>query len=250
VSWARTPAGVVLAQTWDMHATAIPYMMRLHVPEAEGRPETWVRTLTGCVGMCGMNHHGVAVAINNLCSTDARIGVVWPALVRRALRETRAAAARDVILSSPVGSGHHYLVADAHHAASIETSGTARKVVFESGADSASFIHTNHCVDADIEKHTRVFPFSSTYDRYRWLQDSVAGRPPASVHDLWMRLGSVEGYPRSVCSNLSTPENPHGTATCGAVAMDIGRRRVWAQAGLIHNVAPQPFPFVETEPAS
>lgn len=38
IIWARTTDGPVLAQTWDMHATAIPYIMMLHVPghEVEG----------------------------------------------------------------------------------------------------------------------------------------------------------------------------------------------------------------------
>ncbi len=35
--------------------------------------------------MAGVNSSGVGVTINNLSSTDARIGVIWPALVRKAL---------------------------------------------------------------------------------------------------------------------------------------------------------------------
>ena len=63
-------------------------------------------SLTGCLGLTGMNASRVAIAINNLYSTDATLGVVWPALVRRALQCTNALAARDLILRAPIGSGH------------------------------------------------------------------------------------------------------------------------------------------------
>src|SRR5690606_22108499 len=102
--------------------------------------------------------------INNLKSVDAQVGVAWPALVRRALRERSAQAARDVILAAPLGSGHHYLVADEHHAFGIETSGRQKKVVFEEAA--ASYVHTNHCLDPDMAALSTVGPESTTRDRY------------------------------------------------------------------------------------
>src|SRR5687767_12427758 len=76
-------------------------------------------SVTGCLGMAGMNSSRVAIAINNLHSTDATLGVVWPAMVRRALNEDTAAEARDVIARSPIGSGHHYFVADEKDAFSL-----------------------------------------------------------------------------------------------------------------------------------
>jgi hypothetical protein len=40
---------------------------------------------------------------------------------------------------------------------------------------------------------------------------------------------------------MATPENPHGTATCGAVAMNIDTGELWAQAGFVTNVAAERF---------
>lgn len=247
IVWARAPSGPILAQTWDMHATSIPYVMMLYVPERAGRPAAWLFTLTGCLGMTGLNRHGLGVAINNLFSSDARVGVVWPALVRRSLCERTAAGARDVVLHSPVGSGRHYLVADTATAWGIEASGSLSEVIFDADARATdtAYIHTNHCLGAVVGAHGRVPPTSTTHDRYQWLTASVAERPVADVPDVWRRLGSQDGYPRSVCTNMATPENPHGTATCGAIAMELGARRLWAQTGLIHNVAPDRFEFVE-----
>ncbi|HWN68460.1 MAG TPA: hypothetical protein VNM90_12560, partial [Haliangium sp.] len=93
--------------------------------------------------------------------------------------------------------------------------------------------------------NSRVPPTSTTHDRYQRLTASVAERPVADVPDVWRRLGSHDGYPRSVCTNMATPENPHGTATCGAIAMEPVARRAWAQSGFIHNVDPELFDFPE-----
>lgn len=237
VIWAKSPTGRILAQTWDMHATAIPYVMVLGIPESEDGPAARLLTVTGCLGMAGMNAERVGVAINNLFSTDATLGVVWPAMVRRALHRDTAAEARDVIASSPIGSGHHYLVADRNEAFALEASGTRRRIVFS--GETASFCHTNHCIDADIAARSKVPPTSTTYDRMKWLEHDLGKAPLRDLDDAWQRLGSEEGWPRSICTNMATPEAPHGTATCGAIAMNLDTGELWAQQGLVHNVAPE-----------
>jgi isopenicillin-N N-acyltransferase-like protein len=227
----------ILAQTWDMHATAIPYVMALRVPESEGHPAATLLTVTGCLGMAGMNATHVGIAINNLFSTDATLGVVWPAMVRKALREKTARAAYDVIERSPIGSGHHYFVADAHHAFGLEASGTRRKPL----PVDTSYCHANHCLDPDIEARSKVPPTSTTYDRQKLLETGIER---AAVHDLddaWQRLGSTEGWPRSICTNLATPEAPHGVATCGAIAMNLITGELYVQQGFINNVKPERY---------
>ncbi|MBZ0236929.1 MAG: C45 family peptidase [Deltaproteobacteria bacterium] len=237
VIWAETPTGRILAQTWDMHATAIPYVMMLHVPASADGPEAWVFTLTGCLGLTGMSTARVAVGINNLYSTDATLGVVWPAMVRRALHQPTAAAARDVVLGSPVGSGHHYMIADRKDAFAIETSGVLRRLL----PTGPSYCHTNHCLDPEVAAVSSISPTSTTRERMRWLEASLGARPIADLADVWTRMGSQDGWPRSITTNMSTPENPHGTATCGAVALNLDTGEVWAQAGFVTNVAAERF---------
>lgn len=238
--WAESPTGRILAQTWDMHATAIPYVMMLRVPAKpaaregdDAGPAATLLTVTGCLGMAGMNAARVGIAINNLFSTDATLGVVWPAMVRRALQKTTAAGARDVIASSPIGSGHHYFVADRTEAFAIEASGTRRKPL----AVGAVYCHTNHSLDPDIAARSKVPATSSTFARMRWLQADLARAPIANLDDAWRRLGSDDGWPLSVCTNQATPEAPHAVATCGAIAMNLDSGELWAQQGFIHNVA-------------
>jgi isopenicillin-N N-acyltransferase-like protein len=240
-------ADQVLAQTWDMHATAIPYVMMLGVPESADGPAARLLTVTGCLGMAGMNASRVAIAINNLYSTDATLGVVWPAMVRRALHQTSAKAAYDVIRASPIGSGHHYIVADPGTAGvpdayAIEASGTRRKLVYRRDSSQdyerpAWYCHTNHCLDGDVAARSKVPETSTTHDRMRQLEAQAY-----KVHGLdaaWRLLGSEDGWPRSICTNMATPESPHAAATCGAIAMNLATGELWAQQGLVHNVAPE-----------
>ena len=235
--WAESPTGRILAQTWDMHATAIPYVMVLGIPDNEDGPAARVLTVTGCLGMAGMNSERVAIAINNLFSTDATLGVVWPAVVRRALHQDSAQDARNVIAHSPIGSGHHYMTADRKAAFAIEASGTRRKQVF--GGERSAYCHTNHCLDVEVAARSKVPDTSTSFDRMKWLERDLERSALRDLEDAWQRLGSEEGWPRSVCTNMATPESPHGAATCGAIAMNLDTGDLWAQQGLIHNVAPE-----------
>jgi isopenicillin-N N-acyltransferase-like protein len=196
--------------------------------------------------MAGMNSARVAIAINNLYSTDATLGVVWPAVVRRALHERSATGAYDLIRTSPIGSGHHYFVADpgsanVSDAYAIEASGTRRKLVYrrDSSHDyevAGSYLHTNHCLDGDVAARSKVPDASTTYDRMKHLQ---ALPRITNLDDAWRALGNEDGWPRSICTNMATPESPHGAATCGAIAMNLRSGEIWAQQGLVHNVAPE-----------
>lgn len=244
VVWSNAGGDALLGQTWDMHATAIPYVMMLHVPRMGTAPAAWLLGLTGCLGLAGMNEHNVGVCINNLFSTDATVGLVWPAIVRRALRETTARAAFEVLKASPVGSGHHYFVADGAEAFGIETSGQRREVLFDSRHEAKpSYWHTNHCLHPNVAAASKVPPTSTTQARYDWLTTSLEHKPVADLADLWRRLGSTEGWPNSVCTNVSTSANPHGAATCGAIAMNLSAGTLWAQSGLINGVAPEVYAF-------
>lgn len=241
---AGTREGALLGQTWDMHASAARFVMALHVPEGEA-PACWMLSIAGCLGMTGMSALGVGITINNLKSHDARIGLVWPALVRRALAEPDAAAARDVVVRAPLGSGHHYLVADARRAYGIETSGRLAEVWAEAdlAVIGAGFHHENHCLGTKVARVSSIAPSSTTRERFAWIDASLRARPIEDRRDLWARLGSHEGFPRSVCTHLSTLEQPHAMQTCGAVLMSLREKRIWAAAGCIHGAEPEELTF-------
>ncbi|MBT8491847.1 MAG: C45 family peptidase [Deltaproteobacteria bacterium] len=233
MAWATTPEGPVAGQTWDMHASAMPFVIMMRDPGGDDRPGSWLLSLTGCLGMAGVNDHRVSVMINNLTSIDAKVGVVWSALVRRALREQDAGAAYRCVEEAPVGSGHHYMVCDPQRALGVETSGTEKRQTLS--AESGHYVHANHCLDPDIEARTVVVPNSTTYDRYDWLRSSIEARALSGVDDLWERLGSEDGFPRSVCTLVASAEEPHRPATCGALAVNLSTGVIRATAGLTHR---------------
>lgn len=235
IVWANGESGPVFGQTWDMHASAMPYVIMLRVPDAAGG-DAWLLSLAGCLGMAGLNAAGVSIGINNLTSTDAAPGVVWSAIVRIALRQSTALEAKELLLATRTASGHHYLVCDESEVYSVETSGTKNKLIFAGGA--RDFVHSNHCLDAEIASCSRVPAQSTTYDRHEAMLADLKETPITDVDDLWRRLGSQEGYPRSICTNMSSPDNPHAAATCAGIAVDLAAGVVLAVAGFTHGATP------------
>ena len=230
----------LIGQTWDMHGSARPYVILLKSTELDGTT-TLVLSLAGCLALAGMNQHGVTVTINNLRSSDARVGLLWPALVRRLLRFSSAKQGHEALLDAELGSGHHYLIADEREAYGTETSGKKHKVLL-SGTAQGPYFHTNHCIDPEMQKVTPVADTSTSYQRYQYLSDSLnTARQPAGPGPLWRLLGSHEGYPRSICTHLATPQAPHESTTCGALVMDMKNRVLLAADGCIHNNEPNKF---------
>jgi isopenicillin-N N-acyltransferase-like protein len=148
-----------------------------------------------------------------------------------------ARAAYDVIAGSPSGSGHHYFVADAHDAFGLESSGTRRKPI----PVDKQYCHANHCLDAGIAARSKVPPTSTTFDRQKLLEADLARAQVHDLDDAWKRLGSTDGWPRSICTNMATPEAPHGVATCGAIAMNLITGELYVQQGFINNVKPERY---------
>jgi isopenicillin-N N-acyltransferase-like protein len=234
-----------------MHGSAEPYVAMLRVPARGPAPEAWLFTLVGCLGMTGLNAAGVGVTINNLKSHDARVGVVWPALVRALLGERRATAAHHRLVTAPLSSGHHYLLADGDVALGVETSGARKATVFRARwaeTPGAAFVHTNHCHGAPTEAVSWVAPTSTTRERYAWLTASLAAAQVTGPPDLWRRLGTHDGYPRSVCTHLATAGAPHAMKTCGGLLMELRPRRLHATPGCLHGATPERFPFASEAP--
>jgi isopenicillin-N N-acyltransferase-like protein len=239
---AATEEGAVLAQTWDMHGSAAPFVIAMHLPSVGEVPEAWMLSIAGCLGMAGMNRAGLGVTINNLKSSDARVGLVWPALVRRVLRETGAAEARDVVTSAPLGSGHHYLVADPEHAYGIETSGTLREVWAQADLMDLGngFHHENHCLGTEVAQVSSISPTSTTLSRYAFMQQQM---PPRRASDVWSRLTSHDGYPSSVCTHLASEEQPHAMLTCAVLSMQLSRQEIAWHPGCGHEKTPIVLPW-------
>ena len=197
-------------QTWDMHQSAKNYFCLLRCPHESG--EALVLSLVGCLGLMGVTTQKTLVGINNLNTKSARAGLIWPALVRRLLREKSVAPMRTLLKEAPVTSGHNYMIADEKSGEHWEVlPGLAQKVDNQLGG--GVVFHTNHCLDPvakALEKNDALS--ASTHPRYEILKKKVLAL--SGSEDLTALFKSHEGYPHSLCVHPDR-EGEHVSATCG-----------------------------------
>ncbi|MGH8872838.1 MAG: C45 family autoproteolytic acyltransferase/hydrolase [Acidimicrobiia bacterium] len=211
------PVNGVLAQTWDMHASAGEYVVMLKLDPLSG-PAAVVQTTAGCLGQIGMNEAGIGVGINNLTSIG-KPGVTWPFVVRKVLEQTTLDDAIDSVLSADLAGGHNYLIVGPDGAgANIEAMPGTVEVT---PVAEMPFVHTNHCLDPG----TRL---------------EEGARSPEHVVGSQTRLDRGSDLARDLDAFFSDPaiarraESPHDVATCGAVVIRPMERRldsVWGIPG-------------------
>ncbi len=211
-----SPHRPVLGQTWDIHGSAEPYVLLIKINDV------MVFSMTGCLGMTGLNSHGVGIAINNLVSNDAKIGVVWPALIRKGLKAKSAIAAKDEIMAAPIGSGRHFAVADKRNFFSIETSGTKKKLLSDNRDE--LFFHTNHCLDEEMRKTHIILKDSTTVWRYQQLDEVTRFEDLSTAEQVFLALARV--------SLPADANEPHKITTCGTFVMDLASDYALACQGI------------------
>ncbi len=213
-----------LAQTWDMEASAAPYVIMLDVRPDTG-PASLVFTTTGTLGQIGLNEAGIAVGITNLTAADGRPGVTWPFVVRRALAQTTFDDAVAAVVDADLAGGHTFLVLAADgNGASIEAMPTATHVERLGGHVIA---HTNHCLVPATHRVEAERPADlamSSQLRLAHAAELLASRP-VTVDDL-MTMTSDE---RAI-SRHGAP--PWYYETCGAVIMRPATGDLWACWGV------------------
>ncbi|MEZ4635421.1 MAG: C45 family peptidase [Caldilineaceae bacterium] len=138
----------MFGQTWDMHATSTEYVILLRC-RPDDAPSCLTFTITGCIGMIGMNDAGIAVGINNLLGGDGQVGVTWPFVVRKALQQTDIESALRCITEAKLAGAHNYLLFDKEgNGYNIEATSSATAVtkLDENAPQGNPIVHTNHCL--------------------------------------------------------------------------------------------------------
>jgi isopenicillin-N N-acyltransferase-like protein len=229
--------GPVMGETWDLHANAEPYVRMLRIAPAGGDHETLCVTLTGCLGAAGLSGRGVAVTINNLSSTDGRVGVVWPALVRAMLEQPDARTAYELLMRTPLSSGHHYVIADGRDFFGVECSGEL-KVLTQLGPR-AAHLHTNHCFDPVLRRREAVPTGSTSFHRLNLATTVYAQERPRDEEGMWSLLHTRDGSRGSLCIDPPGPDaEPTGTATVAVIVMRLSDGRVRVVRGGAHRGEP------------
>ena len=212
-----------LGQTWDMHASATPYVILLR-GEPQQAPAFLAFTITGCVGMIGMNSAGICVGINNLMATDGRIGVTWVFVVRKILQQTSLEAALDCLVDVKLAGAHNYLLMDKHGKGyEVEAMSTRQHI---RPLRDETIIHTNHCLiqqNLDFERERPPESQSSSRNRLRRARELLVN-DAATLDDL-MALTRDE---TAICAR---PAPPMHVESCGAAIMRPGSGEFWSVWG-------------------
>ena len=211
-------------QTWDMHDTATQFVVLTDV-RPDDKPRAMVFTTTGCLGQIGMNELGVTVGINNLTGLHGRPGVTWPHVVRKALEQENAEAAKDVIVNAPVAGAHNFLVMDAGGVGYNIEAMASLSILTSLNSD--PIVHTNHALDPAA--------LAAQVPRPPQLQESSEQRLATAIdmlaegdideHDL-MAVTREEG---AICQ---VAYDPYRVESCGATIMRPATGDFWAVWGL------------------
>lgn len=207
----------LLAQTWDMHASAGRYVYLFDI-RPDDRPRALVQTTAGCLGQIGMNEAGIAIGINNLTSIG-RPGVTWPFVVRKVLETTDLDDAVKVVVDAELAGGHNFMVMGPDGVGcNIEAMPGSNRVT---RVETGSFIHTNHCLAGETKAEEGLRnPLNEANSDRRLDQGSA-------------HASDLEAFFADVDINRSAASD-HEVATCGAVVMKPGSRSmdaVWGQPG-------------------
>lgn len=221
---ATTDGHGFFGQTWDMHDTATPFVRLLRIQPTNGLA-CLVFTITGCVGMIGMNEAGIAIGINNLLGGDGQVGVTWPFVVRQALAQSTIDDALACITQAPLAGAHSYLLFDSYgRGYNVEAMSSRRHVT---QLDTECLVHTNHCLIP--ETHTverKRLPESQASSENRLHQaDTLLAERPITVETLM----ALTRDPNHICV---ISEAPLYLETCGAAIMRPATGEFWAVWGL------------------
>lgn len=220
------------AQTWDMHASAEPFVLIVERHPDDG-PKTLALTTAGCLSLIGVNEAGIAIGNNNLTPDDARPGVIYLAMIHAALQQRRFDDAVAAITGAPRASGHHYyIVDDAGRGAGIETSALKYRTF---AAEGGVYGHANHYLAAELAGSAGSV--ANSHARQESVDRLLAAkRGEHDVETLKRILESREALPDCICRHgdeATTGADPRRSPakTCAAAVIDPAARGFWATWG-------------------
>lgn len=215
----RKGASRMAGQTWDMHGSAARFMTYLHHPDSD----LHILTVTGCLGLSGVNRDRVSVFINNLhCCESREQGLVWPVLVRRMLEERSASGAYQALARYLPASGHNYLICDPLEVLNVETTGLRFEIHHQS-FDDGYYVHTNHYLSSLNETEILSRQSKTTHQRLEALQKYFSDRESRVLNYADLSREVLGGQVcKPVCIRVSSDT---ASATCGGIIFDYQSNR-------------------------
>ncbi len=216
----QTSEHIFSGQTWDMHRSAKNYMALIHLPPTDHSAASLVLTLVGCVGLMGVTTHNTLIGVNNINTSNAKTGLIWPLLVREVLHQKSLGLMRRTLLNAPVTSGHNYLISSPEGGEHLEITPTvSEKVSALQKGQTGSIFHTNHCVGFEVEQlEDKSSMSSTTFNRWDLLSKKSHG--VKTFEDFKNLLTNHDEFPKSICSHFENgAQDP--SFTCGGGVSDL-----------------------------
>ncbi len=233
----RSQTHTLVGQTWDMHASATPFTVYMEIDEAFSGAHIKALTLTGCLGLAGVNSYGVSAMINNMHCTEVNSkGLAWNALVRKVLRSKTAQAGVQVIEKNLPCSGHSYLIADKDTIINVETTGLQVSTTSKISGKTGHCFHTNHYLCATLRKYENMERQSkTTHQRYQALETFFKDKDynALGLTDFERELFSEGAVADAIC--MPAPLDPHGPMTSGGLVLDLTERKGMAFQGIYND---------------
>ena len=227
---------IVIGQTWDMHASAEPYVCHLTLEkELNGQTvKQEIFSLAGCLALTGTSSTGVGVYINNLRSSELKIGLPWPAVVRKLLDCASLADVKPTLQKNSGSAGRNFLVATAREARNFEVTGQNVSSAGSTQDNSENILlHTNHYLSGLKATEDLANRSKSTLDRYDYVQKKLRtlAHPEGDAHDLAQKLLTSADADKVFCIPAPS-DDPHGSATCGGHLFDYQSGKGFSFTGL------------------
>lgn len=208
-----------IGQTYDMERYYERFLCVLRIRPQRG-PAMLVVSFAGVLGLNGLNGAGVGAVINKVAATDARPGVIYPFIMRKALAAERIGDALGAVIFSPRATGINYQLAGAGVAFCAETSAASYELLQIDGA----IAHTNHFVGSTMRRFETPnwLSHGGSMVRKQVADGFLKAHRGALTPDLLKELTRDHtNHPRCICAH-GFPDEADETAfhTCFAVVMD------------------------------
>ncbi len=199
----------LIAQTYDMEKYYEKYLTILKL-SPPGGPGALVVTLAGILGLNGLNTRGIGAVINKITATDARPGVIYPFILRKALAADRIGDALGAVIFTQRATGLNYQLSFPGVAFCAETSATRYQLLDCEGG----MAHTNHYLGVEMrcfETHQWLSHGGSMVRRQ--VADHFLKRHPGNITpDLLKALMKDHtNHPRCICAH-GFPDDADTTA--------------------------------------
>lgn len=208
-----------IGQTYDMEKYYEKFLCLLRITPKKG-PAMLVVSFAGILGLNGLNSAGVGAVINKVTATDARPGVIYPFIMRKALGSERIGDALGAAIFSPRAGGINYQFAGSGVAFCAETSASYYQLLEIDG----SMAHTNHFVGSDMRRFETPNWLSHGGSMVRkqvadtFLKKNFGSLTPDKLKEL---TRDHTNHPRCICAHGFPGEDPKTAfQTVFAVIMD------------------------------